>query len=413
MNIWLIQTGEPLPLDENIKKMRTSILADKLIARGHSVLWWTSVFDHLKKQWLFKKDTDLELKNGLKIKAIKAIGYKKNISLSRYIDHRIIAWKFKKMVTNITKPDIIVASMPSHDLAYKAVFFAKKNNVPVIVDIRDPWPDIFLSQTPLKFQPLKRMLLFLDFKMVRRTMQWADGLIAVTNAFLEWGLRYANRDRTSMDKVFYLGYKKNVNSQSETNKILKISDKLNTSFVVTFIGTFAHYHNPSILLDCAKELNNGDIQFVIAGEGEYFSEIKNKANKLQNVIVPGWLDQTEINYLLKYSHIGICPTPQTIDLFPNKVFMYLSAGLPVLSAFQGELKEIIEKYQLGWSYPPNDVDSLVSCIKKLYEDKKLYKKMSENAHRVFDEMFDADKIYDEYANHIERIVSDYREKRSN
>lgn len=30
--------------------------------------------------------------------------------------------------------------------------------------------------------------------------------------------------------------------------------------------------------------------------------------------------------------------------------------------------------------------------------------MSENASRVFDEKFDADKIYEEYAEHIEKIV---------
>lgn len=46
MNIWLIQIGEILPLEEKAKKMRTALLADKLVERGYSVLWWTSAFDH-------------------------------------------------------------------------------------------------------------------------------------------------------------------------------------------------------------------------------------------------------------------------------------------------------------------------------------------------------------------------------
>jgi len=50
----------------------------------------------------------------------------------------------------------------------------------------------------------------------------------------------------------------------------------------------------------------------------------------------------------------------------------------------------------------------VNCIKRLYEDSVLHKKMSKNACRIFDEMFDADKIYEEYAEHIEKAVNDYQ-----
>ena len=95
-----------------------------------------------------------------------------------------------------------------------------------------------------------------------------------------------------------------------------------------------------------------------------------------------------------------------VDLPTNKAYSYLSAGLPIISAFQGDLKEVIEKYQIGFYYPPNDVDALVNCIKKLYEE-ELYKQMSENARRVFEEMYDANKIYEEYVEHIERIARDY------
>lgn len=46
MNIWFIQIGEILLLEEKARKMRTSLLAYKLVERGHNVLWWTSAFDH-------------------------------------------------------------------------------------------------------------------------------------------------------------------------------------------------------------------------------------------------------------------------------------------------------------------------------------------------------------------------------
>ena len=68
LKVWVIQRAESLPIDKNVSKMRTAILVDKLIERGHFVMWWTSAFDHFSKEWRFKKDTELEIKKSLKIK---------------------------------------------------------------------------------------------------------------------------------------------------------------------------------------------------------------------------------------------------------------------------------------------------------------------------------------------------------
>lgn len=404
MNIWLITIGEVLPIEENEKKLRTALLADKLVERGHFITWWTSAFNHFKKKWIFEKDEEIKIKDGFKIVALKGTGYKKNISLSRFIDHRVLASKFIKYASQMTKPDIIVASMPPHDLAYEAVMFAKDNNIPIVVDIRDPWPDLFLEHVSSNLRWLGKRILFRDFQKIRMTMQSSHSLIAVSNTFLDWGLKYANREKNNFDKVFYLGGVKRNYTRDQSKRILKYIERYKNKFIITFIGTFAHYHNPSILIDCAKKLSHTNVQFIIAGDGEYFNDIQRRAVELDNVLLSGWLELEDINTLLGYSHIGVCPTNLVVDLFPNKAFTYLSAGLPIISAFQGDLKKIIEQYEIGFYYPPNDVDSLRDCILQLYNNQFLYKKMSANAKRVFNEMFDADKVYDKYAMHIEKVA---------
>jgi len=402
LNIWLTQIGEILPLDEKQRKMRTAFLVDKLVEKGHNVLWWTSAFDHFKKDWIFKKDTEVTLNSGLRLYALKGIGYKKNISLSRFIDHRIIAWKFKKIAPKMSKPDIIIASSPPYDLAYQAVKYAKRNKVPIIVDIRDEWPDLFLNFLPSKLQKIAKLFLFSDFRMIKKTMMEADALISMINSLLDWGLKYANRKKRETDRVFYLGAKKVLNIKNVLNS--ELQSKLQNKFVISYISAFSNIYNPEILIDCAKKLkNNKNIIFVLAGDGPLYKYIKEKASNLANVVMLGWLNQNEISSILQYSKIGIIPTPFLIEAFPNKVFTYLSSGLPIISSLQGELKSIIEKYQIGFYYPPNDVEVFVNCILKLYNNPQLYKKMSENAKRIFDEMFDADKIYEEYADHIEKV----------
>ena len=341
LNIWLIQIGEPLPIEESEREMRTNILAQKLIERDHSIVWWGSAFDHFTKKWRFKADTQVELGKDFHLYLLKGVGYKRNISLRRFIDHRVVAAKFRKLSSTLPKPDIIVNSMPPHDLAYEVVRFGKTSNIPVIIDIRDPWPDLFLNHVPKLFQGISKVLLRKDFAMARNTMTKSDALIAVNDTFLEWGLGDAKRPKTDRDKVFYLGYRKKIVNCGEIPRIRRVTEELKTKFVVAFVGTFGHYHNPSILIDCAGKSNRirSDIHFVLAGDGEYLDEIRKRSRDLPNVTFTGWLNQGEMDFLLAKSDVGICPTSRNTDLFPNKAFIYLSWSLPIVSAFGGDLKE--------------------------------------------------------------------------
>jgi glycosyltransferase involved in cell wall biosynthesis len=408
MRIWLIQIGEPLPVKAGIRKLRTAYLADKLTQRGHNVLWWASAFDHFGKRWLYDRDEEVALDQRLTIKALKGIGYRKNISLTRYIDHRIIARKFRRFITSVQKPDIIVASLPSYDLTYYASAFAQENNIPCLADVRDQWPDIFIEQVPHFFRSLVRTALRKDFKMTERALKSATGIISMSTNILEWGLLYAGREQRQQDRVFYLGYKRGCTSDRQTKRIAAILESLKGKFLVTFIGTFAEYHNPSTLIECAGIMKNANrIHFVLAGDGQLMPKLKQLSGHLPNVTLTGWLNQGEIDAVLARSNIGVCTTNQTAYFFPNKAFAYFSAGLPVVSAFQGDLREVIWKHRLGFYYPPEDMDSLASCIKRLYEDPHLYKNMSKNAQKAFNDMFDANRIYDEYAKHVESVADAY------
>lgn len=407
MNVWLIQADEMLPFQKGVRKMRTMMLAEKMLERRHNVLWWTSAFDHIKKEWRFGRDTEVDVGEGLRIKALKGLGYKKNISLARFVDLRIIAWKFKKYAPKMPKPDIIIAATPSYDLAYQAVKFARRNKIPVIVDIRDEWPELFLNFIPSKFRKIGRLLLYSEFKMFREAVQGATALISMMNSMLDWGLRYADRPRSPNDKVFYLGSYRN-SPPSEIPDKLSFLKKLKGKFIVTFAGTFVQSNAPGILIEVARRLTDKNIYFVLGGDGELWEELKQRATELPKVFMPGWLNEVEISALLAHSSVGISPSPLFREAFPNKIFSYLSAELPVISAFQGDLREIIEKYQIGFYYPPNDVDALTKRILELYENPELLRKFSQNAGRVFSEMFDADKIYTEYAEYLERIAEKYR-----
>ena len=41
MNVWLVQIGA-LPVKPGIQRPRAAHLAEKLVQRGHTVLWWAN-----------------------------------------------------------------------------------------------------------------------------------------------------------------------------------------------------------------------------------------------------------------------------------------------------------------------------------------------------------------------------------
>ena len=276
MNIWLLQTGEPLPLENGIRKMRMALLADILLERGHSVCWWGSAFEHQRKMWICKKERNFSFGPKFNMRLLCGCGYRKNVSLARYIDHRIVAQKFRHQSRRLESPDVVVTSMPCHHLAYEAVCYAHARKIPVLVDVRDLWPDIFLSR--LNNRLLKKigtLTLSADFSRSRTLLDKADALVAVSNGYLQWALNKVGRSLHQWDHVFFLGCKARKqgstdfgNDNIETPAWLK--GRENQKLLI-FIGTFGVSYELKLLLQAARNMQAAgrtDVCFVIAGPGE-------------------------------------------------------------------------------------------------------------------------------------------------
>ncbi|HPC33790.1 MAG TPA: glycosyltransferase family 4 protein [Syntrophales bacterium] len=407
MKIWLTQIGEILPLQANIRMMRVGYLAERLNLRGHDVVWWASAFDHMQKKMLFPEDREIETRPGLKIRALTSRGYKKNISLSRCLDHLLLAEKMAKSFRCSAPPDIIVASMPDHWTAYQAVKYAKRMNIPVLVDVRDEWPDVFLNLVSPMFRPFMRHILIAEYQKVSYLLRNATGILSMMQYMMQWALDKAGRMETWKDRVFYLGsrYANKSPNAPVPEKFMKVAHRLNGQCVVTFIGTMGSYYNPRILVKVAKMMGDKDkVFFIIAGNGLHFDELHKYSRDCDNVFMPGWLSEPEIQYLLSISHIGVIPCTESIQTFPNKAYTYLSAGLPILSSVEGELGKLIAEKQCGFTYPVGDQESLAVLIDKLVMDADLRMAMAQRAAKVFKDHYDADIIYNEFAEHVENIA---------
>ncbi|MCE5322977.1 glycosyltransferase family 4 protein [bacterium] len=415
MHVWLLKISEILPLSDDARMMRAGMLAKSLLARGHQVTWWTSAFDHMKKEMLYPEDTVVTPEPGFTLNILKGRGYSRNISIDRYLDHRQVAMKFRQMSRKADPPDIVVAAMPDHQLALEGVRYANEVGIPIVVDTRDQWPDTFLDVLPYKWlKVLAQFPLAGECAKLRAIMRNADAIVGINATLLDWALDYAGRYATPNDKVFYLGARRPIDfdladfSPDFLDMLAKIKDK----FVVTYVGTFGRNTDPYVIAQATELINKSENEankfaFVIAGTGTSYEKVLHLSKGHDNIYVPGWVNEKQISALLSISSAGVIPC---LEAFPNKAFTYMSGGLPILTSTNGDLTRMVNNEKMGLYFKPNDPTDLARCICKLKDDPALRDEMASNSLRIFNSSMNSDVIYGEYIDHIERIAAQHASK---
>ncbi len=409
MKIWCITIGEPLPIDGSERLLRTGMLVQRLIDRGHVVTWWTSTFDHVRKQHRFETDTTVSCGERLTIVCLHAMSYRTNVSLRRFWNHYRLAAKFQLAAGQWETPDAIVCSYPTVELASVATRFAKQRGIPIIVDIRDLWPDAIVGLLPTVVRPVVRLGLAHWFRMARGALADATAIVGVSNGYLEWGLRRAHKIRSEYDRVFPIGYEPRSNRPAAdvraTVKIEALGIDLSRR-IALFIGTFGRTYDLSTVVRAARDsANAGDrsYQFVLCGSGDREQRWRREAGGLSNVLFTGWLQAPEIGVLLRHAWVGLAAyaagAPQGL---PNKLFEYMAAGLPIVCSLGVEGRDFITRHRCGFVYEPGDASRLVDCLREL-KDSSTRARLSANSIAAFESEYSAKGIYERYANYVEEV----------
>jgi glycosyltransferase involved in cell wall biosynthesis len=410
MNVWLFTMSQRIHDAENT---RTFLLARHLRTQGCEVTLWTSAFDHMKKEFRRRHGQVEVLPNGVRAIYLGGCGYRTNVSVRRYVDHWMIARRLSAVAATQPRPDVAVVSLPDHQLAHAAVSFLRRRRVPVVVDVRDQWPDIFLSviRRPL-VRFAARTLLWRDRRMVRRTIAQADATVSMMDSLLRWGCDLAARPAGERDRVFYLATNpalpRELPLDGVAADVRTALTRIGARPFHLFVGTFGIYYNPLLLIAALREMRARGHQprfdVVIGGTGTNFEEVKAAASEFPHVHLTGWLGKRDIDVLVSRAATGIIPCNLPIHAFPNKAFTYLSGGLPVISSVGGDLQDAVAQRRVGLDFPAGDAAALATCLTRLENDPALLASLSANAAQFFAAELDSDRTYSAYAAHVRRLA---------
>lgn len=350
----------------------------------------TSTFYHTKKAHRSKTGFG----NQYKVTLINESGYSKNISLKRVLSHR----RFSKGVLSYLKsrktPDVIYLFVPPTGLAQRVVKFANKNNIRVVIDILDLWPEAFKMFLP---DFIAKPLLYPMKHSVEYAYSNADSVVAVSNTYVQRAIK--NNKKCAHGHSVFIGTDLSVFDAAAENAA-ELDGKLRP-ITMAYIGMLGHSYNLCGVMDAMELLKNqgfDNVEFLVMGDGplrekfEHYAEEKNLP-----VRFTGRLSYEEMVKKLVKCDIGLNVLVDTAaQSIINKHADYVAAGIPVINVQKNqEFGELLDKYNAGFMCKPGDTAELAEKIKKLATDDELRKQMGANSRRLAEEKFDRNKTYKE------------------
>lgn len=190
-----------------------------------------------------------------------------------------------------------------------------------------------------------------------------------------------------------------------------IKDELNTltsevmkERIVTYIGEITRIRGAMEMIT-AMGFVNGKLYLAGPYESETFRFELQKLKGWEKVKEFGFINRLQAKEILGQSSAGLVifhPEPNHINAQPNKIFEYMSAGIPVIGSDFPLWREIIEGNQAGMCVNPLNPEAIAQVINFLFENPEEAKKMGLNGIKAILEKFnwetEVEKLIEVYQN---------------
>lgn len=407
MHVWIVELGEPLPFQSDQRMLRYGEVTRALARRGHRVTWWACDFSHQSKSFVGEPNAHVMF-DGLDIVLVHGHGYRRNVGLARLRHLKVHAHHLRRLIANEPPPDIIVSAMPTIEACQVMTTYAHEHGTPLIVDIRDEWPEDYLRWLGPALRPIGRLALSPAFAALRRVCRSARALAAVSERQLAYGLAAAGRPRSPEDRVFHTGARRLTHDPlavAQGVEAWRRSGLTPDRFICSFSGTFASSRPLGPIIDAVKRIAERiPISLVIAGRGDRETEYRARAGQHHAVRFAGWIDVVTMAALFEVSDVLLAPYhPDYSFSLPTKIFDYMAAGRPLVSSCPGEAEALLRATGCGLQYRHDDSADVERALLMLFEDPTRRRAMGKIAREVFEEQFALDAIAERYADHLEEI----------
>lgn len=276
----------------------------------------------------------------------------------------------KEYASKRGKPDVIMASSVHPLTLLAGIKLAKYFRVKCICEIRDLWPESIVTYMDgyKKNNPVIKML----YQGEKYIYKKADSLIFTMEGGYDYIRERGWDSSIPKSKVFYINNGVDLeqfNSNCE-NYVIEDSDLDNDNlFKVVYAGSIRKVNNLGKLLDVAKLIQDKSIKFLIWGDGDELSMLKDRVSheRIDNVVFKGRVDKKYIAHITSKANLNLAHNEE-VPLFRfgisfNKIFDYFAAGKPILCDFFAKYNPVITS-GAGVFYPSSDIKEIAFGVEK-------------------------------------------------
>lgn len=329
-------------------------------------------------------------------------GHSRNSTTARMLGMAAFGAAATATLPKVGPWDICVASSPS--LATFVAGLTAARQGPVVAEVRDLWPESAVSVGVLSpNHPATAAAYSLEETMY----ETASHIVALTPGIrqniVDRGLRRPD-DITVLPNGSVARPALSEFERRSVRRRMGWEDR----FVVIYAGAHGLANDLGQLVSAAGAFGAAaEPLFVFVGEGPRKAGLKRYAGS--NI---DWLDPVphdELWKLLGAADAGavvLQPNPTFRTVYPNKMFDYMSAGLPVLCGVEGDAAELVSRASCGELIRPGDVSSWVSAIESVRgASVEARLAMGARGRALVRDEFDRDEIADAYFGLLQRQLS--------
>lgn len=308
--------------------------------------------------------------------------------------------------------DVLIASSPPFLPHVSAAALSRMREIPLVLEIRDLWPDYMVQLGMLKNSRARATL----FALERRLLHEADHVVVVTESFrkrvVAKGVR-ADRVDVIPNGVDLTDY-----HASNEQPPFAALNKASGEFIVGYLGTFGRGQGLEYVVRAADLIarKGSKIRFVLAGDGPELPRLKQEIEQLRvsNVTLHPPIPRNETRAF--YNACDVClvplaPVPIFSETIPSKIFEIMACERPLIASVSGEGAAIVEESAGGVRTDPGNAEALANGILSIgamgANDREA---MGQRARRYVATHYDRVALADKYLEILKMVVERGRRK---
>ena len=362
------------PPEVNAPATRTYEHAREWVGKGYAVTVITCApnFPHGKvyegyKNKLFSR----EEKDGIKVIRVWTYITANEGFLKRILDY--ISFAITAFLAGLwIRTDIIVATSPQFFTAVAGRWLSFFKIRPWIMEVRDLWPESIAAVGAMNEGKIYRFLEWVELRLYKS----AKKIIVVTDTFKRKiaarGIEASKIDVHKNGVILDL-----FEPRLKDKELMETNPQFEGKKVFAYIGTHGMAHGLSFILSSLPKLQQSlpQAHFLFIGEGAEKENLLQQASdlKLNNVTFMPFVPKHEVVRYLSLMDVALVNLKKS-DTFktviPSKIFEAAALQKPILLGLEGETKGIIESFNAGICFEPENEDEFIAQCHAILNEKQ-------------------------------------------